>query len=70
VCTLLGAHEKYYFGLSFTDKKGDQQWIEVEQKVGQEVFSRCFVGIDRAGCRDAILTAFLFLPTGDETRLP
>ena len=33
VCTLLGAYETYYFGLAFADRKGDTQWLEMDQKV-------------------------------------
>jgi len=40
VCTLLSAHERYYFGLSFIDRKGDQQWLEMDKKVSKHDFPK------------------------------
>lgn len=40
VCIMLSAYEKYYFGLSYTDRKGDQQWIEMDKKVIKHDFKK------------------------------
>ena len=33
VCTMLQAYEKYYYGFTFIDRKGEEEWIKMEKKV-------------------------------------
>lgn len=37
---MLGAYERYYFGLSYIDKKGDQQWLAMDKKVVKHEFRK------------------------------
>ena len=40
VCLMLSAYERYYFGLAYVDKKGDEQWLAMDKKVMKHEFKK------------------------------
>eukprot|EP00039_Didymoeca_costata_P015190 m.254297 g.254297 ORF g.254297 m.254297 type:complete len:767 (-) comp16170_c2_seq1:2644-4944(-) len=40
VCSMLKAYEKYYFGLSYIDRKGDEDWIKMDKKILRHDFDK------------------------------
>lgn len=40
VCTILNAQERYYFGLEYTDHKGDLEWMQLDKKILKHDFPK------------------------------